>query len=88
MSDGETRKVGARGQITLPKEYREDFGIRGGDEVVVRETDDRIVIEKPVTESELADGYRERAIRAAELADEFAGASSEADETLGDAPDW
>jgi AbrB family looped-hinge helix DNA binding protein len=88
MSDGETRKVGARGQITLPKEFREDFGIRGGDEVVVRESDDRIVIEKPVTESDLADGYRERATRAAELAEEFAGASSEADEMLGDAPDW
>lgn len=88
MSDGETRKVGARGQITLPKEYREDFGIRGGDEVVVRETDDRIIIEKPVTESDLAEGYRERATRVAELADELSGASSEADETLGDAPDW
>ena len=36
-----TRTVGERGQVTLPEELRERFDIQGGDEVVVRETDDR-----------------------------------------------
>jgi len=88
MSDGETRKVGDRGQITLPKKFREAFGIRGGDEVVVRESDGQIVVEKPVTSEDLAEGYRHRAEQMADLADELDGVSAEADGALGDAPDW
>lgn len=84
----ETRTVGERGQVTLPKELRERFDIQGGDTVIVRETDGQIVIEKPVTREDLAEGYRRRAARAERIADEFADASSEADEHLGDGPEW
>ncbi|WP_420028539.1 AbrB/MazE/SpoVT family DNA-binding domain-containing protein [Halorussus lipolyticus] len=88
MSMSERRKVGERGQVTLPKKLREQFGIHGGDEVVVHDEDDRIVIEKPVTRDELAEGYRRRADRDQQIAESFEGVSREANEELGDAPDW
>ena len=84
----ETRTVGERGQVTLPKELRERYDIQGGDEVVVRESDDRIVIEKPVTRADLAEGYRRRAERDERIADDMAGVSREADNDVGDAPEW
>jgi len=86
--DGDSRTVGDRGQITIPKVLRERFGIRGGDEVVVRGQEDRIVIEAPTLEERLAAGYRERADRDGAIDEEFAGASSEANRGLGEAPDW
>lgn len=82
------RTVGERGQVTIPQELRKRFGIHGGDEVVVREVDGRIVIEKPVTAADLAEGYRRRAERDRQLAEELSGVSSEADDELGDAPEW
>lgn len=88
MSGGEQRTVGERGQVTLPKSIRERLGIGGGDEVVVHEEDGRVVIEKPFTREEVAEGYRKRAERAREVADEMAHVSEEADDYLGDAPDW
>jgi len=88
MVESERRKVGDRGQVTLPKELREQLGIHGGDEVVVRDENDRIVIEKPVDRATLAEGYRRRADRDRKINDAFDGGSSEADEELGDAPDW
>ena len=88
MSEGEKRTVGERGQITLPKAFRDAYGIAGGDEVVVRDEDDCLVIEKPVTRENLAEGYRKRADRDAAVAAELDGVSSEADEHLGDAPEW
>jgi AbrB family looped-hinge helix DNA binding protein len=88
MAESEKRTVGERGQVTLPKELRETFEIRGGDEVVVRSEDGKIIIEPPVSEADLAEGYRKRASRDRELADEMADVSTEADASLGDAPDW
>ncbi|MFB6151089.1 MAG: AbrB/MazE/SpoVT family DNA-binding domain-containing protein [Haloarculaceae archaeon] len=88
MSGSDRRTVGERGQVTLPKDLREQLDIRGGDEVVVREEDGRIVVEKPVSREDLAEGYRERAERDRGVADEMAHVSREADAALGDAPDW
>lgn len=88
MSENKRRKVGERGQVTLPKKLREQFDIRGGDEVVVREEDGRIVIEKPVSRADLTEGYRRRADRDRELAESFDTVSREADDRLGDAPEW
>jgi len=42
----------------------------------------------PVDEEILAEGYRRRAGRAMALACELNGVSQEANEELGDAPDW
>jgi len=88
MSSSERRTIGERGQVTLPKELRERFGLRGGDEVVVREEDGRIVIETPVSREDLAEGYRQRAERTRRIAEEMDGVSAEANDHLGDAPDW
>lgn len=87
---GETRKrrVGDRGQVTLPKELREEFDISGGDEVEIRKESGKIVIEKPITRDELAAGYRRRADQLRELHDEMDGVSREADDFLGDVPEW
>ncbi|ELZ42932.1 AbrB family transcriptional regulator [Halorubrum saccharovorum DSM 1137] len=88
MSQGEERKVGERGQVTLPKGLREKLGIRGGDEVLVHEEDGKITIEKPLSREELAEGYRRRAAESEALAEEMDGVSREADEYLGDVPEW
>lgn len=88
MSGSKERKVGERGQVTLPKELREKLDIHGGDEVLVHEEDGKITIEKPLSREELAEGYRRRAAEAEALAEEMEGVSREADEYLGDAPEW
>jgi AbrB family looped-hinge helix DNA binding protein len=88
MSKGERRKIGKRGQVTIPKDLRERFGLKGGDDVVIYEEAGKLVIERPVSREELAEGYRKRAQRTRELADELEGVSTEANEHLGDAPEW
>jgi len=88
MSKDKRRKVGKRGQVTIPKELRERFGIKGGDNVVIHEEAGKLVIEQPVTREELAEGYRQRAQRTSELAEELESVSTEANEHLGDAPEW
>lgn len=88
MSKNEERKVGERGQVTLPKELREKLGIRGGDEVLVHEEDGKIIIEKPLSREELAEGYRRRAAESEALAEAMDGVSREADEYLGAVPEW
>jgi AbrB family looped-hinge helix DNA binding protein len=82
------RKVGERGQVTIPKALRERRGIEGGDEVVFVQVDDEIRIKAPTDEERLAEGYRKRAERSRQLAEEMEAASSEATQRLGDAPEW
>ena len=88
MVDAKRRTVGERGQVTIPKELRERFGIEGGDEVEIHEEDGKLVIERPVTREDLAEGYRRRASRSRALAEELENVSREADEQLGDVPEW
>ncbi len=88
MGKGQKRRVGDRGQVTIPKKIREEFGIGGGDEVEIRKESGRIVIEKPITRADLAAGYRARADHVRELTDEMGGVSQEANESLGDVPEW
>lgn len=88
MSQSKERKVGERGQVTLPKELREKLDIHGGDEVLVHEEDGKITIEKPLSREEVAEGYRRRAAESEALAEEMDSVSREADEYLGDAPEW
>lgn len=82
------RKVGERGQVTIPKELRERRGIEGGDVVVFVEVNDEIRIKPPTDEDRLAEGYRQRAERSRQLAEEMEAASSEATQRLGDPPAW
>ena len=88
MGEINKRRVGERGQVTLPKTLREEFDISGGDEVEIRKESGKIIIEKPVTREDLAAGYRVRAEQLQDLHDEMDGVSQEADEYLGDAPEW
>jgi AbrB family looped-hinge helix DNA binding protein len=48
-----TYKVGAKGQVVLPKAMRERLGIRPGDEVLFDEGDGEIVVRKAETKSEI-----------------------------------
>jgi len=88
MSDNQRRRVGERGQVTIPQELRKRFRIEGGDEVTIREEDGKLVIEPPVSRERLAEGYRKRAARDRDLAAELDGVAAEADDQLGDAPEW
>jgi AbrB family looped-hinge helix DNA binding protein len=82
------RKMGDRGQVTIPKDLRERFGIRSGDDVSFVETENGILIVPPVSFHDLARGYQERSERSVDLLLEMEETSIEADERLGDAPDW
>lgn len=82
------RRVSERGQVTIPKDLRDRIGIQEGDELVFDERGDEIVIYPPVDEERMAEGYRKRADRARDLAEEMDPASTEATEQLGDAPSW
>lgn len=88
MNVKEKRKVGARGQVTIPKDLRERLGISHGDEVVVKEKDGKILIESSVTKEELAEGYRRRSEEIKEISEDMEHVSVEADEQIGDAPEW
>lgn len=88
MSEPQKRRVGERGQVTLPKDFREEFDISGGDEVEIRAESGKIVIERPVTQDDMAAGYQARAEQVRDLNDEMEDVSREADEYLGDAPEW
>jgi len=77
-----TRKVGARGQITIPKQIREKRNIQEGDEFEVREEGSKLVLSKKVDKEKLAEGYRKTAERDKKVAEEWSQASKEANEYL------
>ena len=82
-----TRKVGDRGQVTIPKELRDRRGIEGGDEIRFVEVNDEIIIKPPTDEERLAEGYKKRADRSRKLVEEMEGTSAGATDRLGDAPE-
>jgi AbrB family looped-hinge helix DNA binding protein len=53
-----TRRVGERGQVTIPKWLREEFGIEGGDEVRIESDEGKITIRKVPVDEELEDASR------------------------------
>ncbi len=40
-------RVGPKGQLVIPKVFRDEYNIHPGDAVVVKEEDHKLVIEKP-----------------------------------------
>ncbi|PSQ45957.1 AbrB family transcriptional regulator [Halobacteriales archaeon SW_7_68_16] len=44
--DSETTRITRKGQVTIPKKFREEFGLEPGDEVVWQTGDDGIVVRK------------------------------------------
>lgn len=81
-ADDRRRTIGDRGQVTIPKDLREKFGISGGDTVIVEEAGDEIVIRRDTREADLAEGYRAMAERDREVEREWEGVSREADRYL------
>lgn len=40
IMNGDARAVGPKGEMTLPKEWRDEHGVEAGDRVAVHETED------------------------------------------------
>lgn len=53
-----TYKVGAKGQVVLPKELRDDLDIKPGDEVIFDKGDGEIRVRKARTKAEIIDSLR------------------------------
>lgn len=81
------RKVGERGQVTIPKDLRDQYGIEGGDEIGFVDMDNEIRITPPSDAKRLAEGYQKRADRSKQLAEEMEPASEEATQYLGAPPE-
>lgn len=77
-----TRKIGARGQITIPKQIREKKNLEKGDELEVTERGNEIVFKKKVDKEKLAEGYRKNAEQDNRIAEEWSKASKEANKYL------
>jgi len=50
-ADGETTRITRKGQVTIPKELREEFGLEEGDEIRWEKTEDGIRIRKATRSS-------------------------------------
>ena len=74
--------------MNVARTIDDEFDIQGGDGVTIREEGDKIVIEKPISREDLAEGYRRCAEQQQAIADEMKGVSREADVHLGDSPTW
>lgn len=51
------RVVGERGQVVLPKDIREQFGLRAGSEITFDARDDEIVVKPALTPEEFVDEF-------------------------------
>lgn len=78
MSNTKIRKVGKRGQITIPKEIREKEDIKGGDEVKIIEKDGELVIKKLDDREKLKEAYQKMAEQNRKISEEMLNASKEA----------
>lgn len=75
----EVRKIGERGQVTIPKDIREKENIVGGDRVEFVNEDGEIRIRKKEDLNEkLRDAYTESDERDEEIAEEWKHVSKEA----------
>jgi AbrB family looped-hinge helix DNA binding protein len=45
-SKTETTRITRKGQVTIPKEFREEFGLEPGDEVIWQSSEEGIVVRK------------------------------------------
>lgn len=45
-ADGETTRITRKGQVTIPKRLREEFGLEEGDELLWQKTEDGITVRK------------------------------------------
>jgi AbrB family looped-hinge helix DNA binding protein len=78
--------VGERGQITIPKTIRKIENIKAKDKVTVKIENNKIVVEKYLSENQkeelMKEGYKRMAELSLELEEELGNAGREADEML------
>ena len=46
LAGGETTRITREGQVTIPKRFREEFGLEEGDELLWEKTEDGITVRK------------------------------------------
>jgi len=74
------RKIGERGQVTIPKDIREAENLEGGDEVEFKNDNGKIRIEKKEDlEPRLREGYKSMN---SDISEEMLNASKEARERI------
>ncbi len=78
MRETGVRKVGERGQVTIPKSIRDKEHIYSGDKVEITDRDGEIVIKKKDISEELKEGYQNLAEQNKEISEEMLTASKEA----------
>jgi AbrB family looped-hinge helix DNA binding protein len=80
--------VGERGQVTIPKELRDEEGIKPKDKILFQRKNGKNIFKKVKSkkeiEKELAKGYEQMAKISLEVEDEWKYASKEADAMLDD----
>ncbi len=77
MSIARERTVGERGQVTIPKEIREEEGINGGDKVIIEDRDGDITIEKKDISQKLEEGYKKMSERDRKVSEELLGVTED-----------
>ena len=51
------RKVGERGQVVLPKDIRDQFGLGSGSEITFETKDDEVIIKPAMTPEEFVEEF-------------------------------
>ena len=77
MAEVEVRKVGKRGQVTIPKSIRNKENIKGGDKVEIFEKDGEIIIKTIDKTEELKEAYQEMSKQSKKISEEMLTASKE-----------
>ncbi len=77
MTKVEVRKVGKRGQVTIPKSIRNKENIKGGDKVEIFEKDGEIIIKTIDKTEELKEAYQEMSKQSKKMSEEMLTASKE-----------
>lgn len=77
MTEVEVRKVGKRGQVTIPKSIRNKENIKGGDKVEIFEKDGEIIIKTIYKTEKLKEAYQEMSKQSKKISEEMLTASKE-----------
>ncbi|MFP4052035.1 MAG: AbrB/MazE/SpoVT family DNA-binding domain-containing protein [Thermoplasmata archaeon] len=78
MTEVKVRKVGKRGQVTIPKSIRNKENIKGGDKVEIFEKDGEIIIKTIDKTEELKEAYQQMSKQSKKVSEEMLTASKEA----------
>jgi len=77
MTEVEVRKVGKRGQVTIPKSIRNKENIKGGDKVEIFEKNGEIIIKTIDKTEELKEAYQEMSKQSKKISEDMLTASKE-----------